>query len=76
MTDEMKAEDATRYLVVAMDNGNGPGAFKVLAIESSEGTARKCAEAEADKEDGRIVGVFQKIGTARTQRAVVWKGVA
>lgn len=68
----MKAEDATRYLVVAMDNDS----FKVLSIENSEGNARKRAEAEADKEDDRIVGVFQKIGTARTQRAVVWKGVA
>lgn len=72
MTDEMKAEDATRYLVVAMDHDS----FKVLSIENSEGNAKKRAEEEADREDGRIVGVFQKIGTARAQRTIAWKGVA
>jgi len=72
MTDEMKVEDASRYLVVAMDGDS----FKVLSVEGSEGTARKAAGDEAEKEDGRIIGVFQKIGTARVQRSVAWKGVA
>lgn len=66
--------DATRFLVVGMHNGNGPDAFKVVAIEESEGKATEIAKAMADKEEGAIFGVFQKVGTARLVRKVEWTG--
>lgn len=74
MTDEMKANDATRYLVVGMHNGNGPDAFKVEAIETSEGEAKRKAETLAEENEGAIYGVFQKVGSARLIRRVEWKG--
>lgn len=74
MTEEMKANDATRYLVVGMHSGNGPDAFKVEAIEDSEGKAQEKARELAEKEEGSIYGVFQKVGTARLVKKVEWTG--
>lgn len=74
MTEEMKANDATRFLVVGMHNGNGPDAFKVVAIVDSEGKATEIAKEHAEKEEGAIFGVFQKVGTARIVRKVEWVG--
>lgn len=67
--------DATRFLVVGMHNGNGPDAFKVVAIVDSEGKATELAKEYAEKEEGAIFGVFQKVGTARLVRKVEWAGI-
>ena len=74
MTDEMKSNDATRFLVVGMHGGPGPDAFKVEAIEESEGAAKKKASELAEADEGAIYGVFQKVGTARLVRNVEWRG--
>lgn len=72
MTDEQKANDASRYLVVSMD----ADAFSVLDIVDSEGEARSLAEKHAAGEGDPIIGVYQKIGTARLERKIAWKGAA
>ncbi len=76
MTEEMKANDATRYLVVGMHNGSGPAAFKVVGIVDSEGKASEVAKDHASRDPGAIYGVYQKLGTARTVSKVEWKGAA
>lgn len=72
--DDTLSNDATRYVVVGMHSGNGPDAFKVVAIEDSEGKAKEKANELAAKEEGAIFGVFQKLGTARLVKKVEWTG--
>lgn len=70
MTDEMKANDATRFLVVAMEHDS----FKVIGIHDSEGKAQEEAKSCAEGNEGAIYGVFQKLGTARLVKKVEWSG--
>lgn len=70
MTEEQKANDANRYIVV--DEGEG-------AIEGSyeaEGEARKGAETWALRNPGTEYIVYAKIGTAKAEVQVNWKGAA
>jgi len=78
MTEEMKVNDATRYLVVEFGGvQNSISAdFKVLSAHDNEGDARKSAEEVARKNDGTNYGVFQKLATATLVHSVEWKGAA
>ena len=72
MTEDQKQGSATEFLVVGMHNGNGPHAFKVVSIVGDEDKAIEIASDFADKEEGAIFGVYQKVGTARLKRQVEW----
>lgn len=80
MTEEQKASDATRFLVV-MFEAKGPqllegeSMFAVVSSHAAEGEAGEAAKdlAMADQQD-RTYGVFQKVGTAKAAREVTWKG--
>ena len=72
MTEQQKEELASRFVVVDMDAGG----FKVIGVHGIEVDARKDAEEKAEAEEGRIIGVFQMIGTARLTKIVSWKGVS
>lgn len=69
MTEEMKANDADRFIVVH--------AGAVLYVADNEGDAMAEAKALAlrDEKDGRYT-VYQKVGTARSERKVEWKGAS
>lgn len=68
MFEEMKANDATRYVVI--------GGASVQSTHSSEGDAKQSAEAKAAANDGSEYAVYQKIGSAKLEPKVVWKGAA
>ena len=74
MTDEMKSNAATGFVVVGMHNGNGPEAFKVMDILDNEPDAQKRAKELAEMNEGAIFGVYQKVGSARLVRQVEWRG--
>lgn len=80
MTEEMKENDATRYLVVMFEAKGAPLApdesmFTVISEHCSPADAEKVARdrAMADPHD-RTFTVYQKIGSARAAREVTWKG--
>lgn len=73
MTDEMKAADATRYMVVQIDAKDATNIGEA-GMFSSEGDARKHAEGLARENEGQIVAVYQKVGSATLTRQVEWKG--
>jgi hypothetical protein len=74
MTDEMKANAATGFVVIGMHGGTSPDAFKVMDITDNEPDAQKRAKELADMNEGSIFGVYQKVGTARVVRQVEWRG--
>lgn len=74
MTDEMKRNDATRYFVLIMPDGN-PASIMGEPF-SNEADARKAATDHALKQPGVQFCIFQKIATAHAQLAVEWKGHA
>jgi hypothetical protein len=71
MTEDMKQNDATRYVVV-----NITGEFKIESVENNEAAAKKKAEALAAENEGTEYAVFQKIGSAKLDPRVVWKGAS
>lgn len=77
MTEEMKENDATRYMVVCL-NSIELGAQPLLTVVSchvAEGDAQKHAIDCAMKDENDLsYVVMQKIGTARAAREVTWKG--
>jgi hypothetical protein len=70
MTEEMKAKDATRYLVLSLDT-----AEMVAGPFSVEGEARKAAEAQAISNPGVEFGIYQKVLTSKASLAVETVGV-
>tara|TARA_Y100001938_G_scaffold150301_1_gene240575 strand:+ start:834 stop:1055 length:222 start_codon:yes stop_codon:yes gene_type:complete len=72
MTEEMKSNDATRYVVV---NISESGSIS-QDFFPSEGAAREHAEVEAAGNEGSTFAVFQKVGSARLEPKVTWKGAA
>lgn len=68
MTEEQKANDATRYIVVNLD------ILKIIGTYAEPGEARGVAEVQAQRDEGQLVAVFQKTGTARLEPKIVWKG--
>ncbi len=72
MTEDQKKGTATDFLVVAMHNGNGPSAFKVVSIVGDEAKAIEIANDFADKNEDTIFGVYEKFGTACLKRQVEW----
>ena len=70
MTDEMKANDASRYVVV----NNASNA--VEGLYAAEGEAKTNAETLAADNDGIEFSVYTKIGSAKLQPKVIWKGAA
>lgn len=71
MTDEMKANDATRYAIVNLNSGG------VISYAESEGEAVRIAKNKAtDGKGDEEYAVFQKIGSARLVPQVEWKGAA
>lgn len=82
MTEEMKENDATRYLVVMFEAKGAQldadeSMFTVISHHGAQGDAEKMARdrAMSDPQD-RTYAVFQKIGSARAAREVTWKGAA
>ena len=70
VTEEMKAKDATRYMVLSLpDMGAFGGPF------STEGEARKCAEDAAKRAPGIECGIYQKALVARAELVVETKGI-
>jgi hypothetical protein len=70
MTEEQKAKDATRYVVIKLDDMEiASGPF------GSEGAARADAEAYARRSPGVDYGIFQKVLVARAELVVETKGV-
>ena len=72
MTDEQKDKNIARFLIVDIAQGT------ILADAPSEDAARTEALSYADDGDdeNQVIGVFQKIGTARIERKAIWKGVS
>lgn len=70
MTEEQKKNDATRYVIVKL-----PGR-ELCGVEDSEGNARAAAEDFAVATPGEEFAVYQKIGTAKLEPKVEWKGAA
>ena len=71
MTEEMKEKNSARFLVVDISDG---GTLEVCAEAPSPEAARAEAEKLAADTEGHTFGVYQKIGTARLEPKVVWKG--
>lgn len=71
MTDEQKQQDATRFIIVP----NGAESMGDCAFASSEGEAKQIAHQEAFDREGVTVMVFLKIGTAKLEPSVTWKGI-
>lgn len=82
MTEEMKENDATRYLVVMFEALGAPlmdgeSMFTVISQHDAQGDAEKMARERAMKDEhDRTYAVYQKIGSARASREVTWKGAA
>jgi hypothetical protein len=72
VTESQKANDASRYLVVAFLE-TGP---LVVGVVSCAGDADKLAEETALENEGFSISVFQKTKTAAVERKVAWKGHA
>lgn len=72
MTDEMKANDATRYFIITFGDKYElhPTPF------DNEGAARKMAEELAVAEPGVRFGLFEKTGTVFAELEPKWKGRA
>lgn len=72
MTEEMKVNDATRYIVVCLHDDE-----KVLAVFDNEGDATVAAKEQAlhDEQD-RCYAVYQKLGSAQAVRKADWKGAS
>jgi hypothetical protein len=78
VTEDMKENDATRYLVVKMGNGQRlEQAWTIVSVHAAPGDAQSDAEVSASKDtEGYIWGVYQKVGTARLIPKIEWKGAA
>lgn len=70
MTEEQKAKDATRYMVMQL-----PDMIAMAGPFSAEGDARKEAEALARKKPDVDYGIFQKVLVARAELVVETKGI-
>lgn len=70
MTEEMKAKDATRYLVLSL-----PGMAEKYGPFPTEGEARKCAESMALDNPGTEYGIYQKVLTSLATLTVETKGI-
>ena len=77
MTEEMKENDATRFMVIRVETAvaDGKPTLCVISCHVAEGDAQKHAQelALADDHDRPFV-VMQKVGTAKAAREVTWKG--
>jgi len=70
MTEEMKAKDATRYMVLSLPEMIGvDGPFSV------EGDARKAAETRARDKPGSEYAIFQKVLVSKASLTVETVGV-
>jgi hypothetical protein len=70
MTEEMKAKDATRYLVLELPE------MQWMSIPfATEGDARKEAERLARTNPGAEYGIYQKVLTSKASLAVETVGV-
>ena len=77
MTEEMKENDATRYIVVRLNLETTGPEPTVVCLCDSEGLAIEEAKNRAQNDESSThYGVYQKIGTARAAREVKWKGAA
>ena len=77
MTDEMKENDATRYMVIRLETAvaDGKPTLCVISCHVAEGDAQKAAQECAMKDEhDRAYAVMQKVGTAKAAREVTWKG--
>jgi hypothetical protein len=70
MTEEMKSNDANRYVVVNATSN------VIEATQSSEGDAKAAAERLAANHEATEFIVYQKIGSATATVKVEWKGAA
>lgn len=70
MTEEMKAKDATRYVVLALHDME-----QVAGPLSTEGEARKAAEAQALANPTVEFGIYQKVFTSKASLTVETVGV-
>lgn len=70
MTEEMKAKDATRYMVIEL-----PGMKFVDGPFPVEGLARSAAEGAARANPGVDYGIYQKVLVARAELVVETKGI-
>lgn len=70
MTEAQKEADKTRWVVLNLSEAN-PQAPSYYSIEAD---ARSFAEGRAAADKDGTYAVFQKIGTARLEPKVVWKG--
>lgn len=70
MTDEQKKNDATRYVVVCLS----PSDEVTQVYFDAEGEARRHAEQRAADNPDHTFAVFQKVGSARLEPKVAWKG--
>jgi hypothetical protein len=70
MTEEMKRNDATRFMVVNAENSEVQDCFE------AEGPAKEYAEKLANDETDCEFVVYQKVGSAKMLPKVVWKGAA
>lgn len=70
MTEEMKAKDATRYVVMQL-----PDMITVDGPFPIEGEARKSAENHARSKPGTDFGIFQKVLVSRAELVVETKGL-
>ena len=74
MTDEMKENDATRFMVIRLEPGM-LDALTVISCHVAEGDAQKSAQECAMKDEhDRAYAVMQKVGTAKAAREVTWRG--
>lgn len=75
MTDEMKENDATRYMVIRLDPAGATPGHTVISCHVAEGDAAKAATDCAMKDENDLAYVvMQKVGTAKAAREVTWKG--
>jgi len=70
MTEEMKARDATRYVVLSLEDMN-----VVSGPFGSEGAARADAEAYARRSPGIEFGIYQRVLTSVATLTVETKGI-
>jgi len=70
MTEEMKAKDATRYIVLKL-----PELSSIVGPFCTEGDARKAAEHCARKHPSTEFGIYQKVFSSRAELVVETKGM-
>ena len=70
MTEEMKAKDATRYMVMQL-----PDMISVAGPFNTEGDARKASDEAARAKPGVEFGIFQKVFVTCAQLVVETKGL-